>query len=169
MLKRHYKKGAWKDLLGESKYWIRQEFSNLLKKTFTWSLVANQHTVKDSLRFADWVKKYKHSNGIMCPLWMSFVIIHKCPTRWNNTDLSGQSVFFVWSSDVTFDSSMAGFSLVNAHTGFYGRVQEHFPPIWSCTYLRRACVRHCILLFIVSFDLAVQLAFTIGILCHHKR
>ena len=68
MLKRHYKKGAWKDLLGESKYWIRQEFSNLLKKTFTWSLVANQHTVKDSLRFADWVKKYKHSNGIMCPL-----------------------------------------------------------------------------------------------------
>ena len=26
----------------------------------------NQHTVKDSFRFADWAKSYKHNNGIMC-------------------------------------------------------------------------------------------------------
>ena len=28
----------------------------------------NQHSVKDSFSFADWAKKYKHNNGIMCPL-----------------------------------------------------------------------------------------------------
>ena len=26
----------------------------------------NQHTVKDSFRFADWAKSFKHNNGIMC-------------------------------------------------------------------------------------------------------
>jgi len=26
----------------------------------------NQHTVKDSFRFADWAKSYKHNNGMMC-------------------------------------------------------------------------------------------------------
>ena len=28
----------------------------------------NQHSVKDSFSFADWAKKYKHNNGIMCSL-----------------------------------------------------------------------------------------------------
>ena len=28
----------------------------------------NLHSVKDSFSFVDWAKKYKHNNGIMCPL-----------------------------------------------------------------------------------------------------
>ena len=31
----------------------------------------NQYTVKDSFSFADWAKKYKHTNGIMCSLDVS--------------------------------------------------------------------------------------------------
>ena len=31
----------------------------------------NHYTVKDSLSFADWAKKYKHKNGIMCSLDVS--------------------------------------------------------------------------------------------------
>ena len=31
----------------------------------------NQYTVKDSFSFADWAKKYKHNNGIMCSLDVS--------------------------------------------------------------------------------------------------
>ena len=31
-------------------------------------ILINQHSVKDSFSFADWAKKYKHNNGIMCSL-----------------------------------------------------------------------------------------------------
>ena len=31
-------------------------------------ILFNQHSVKDSFSFADWAKKYKHNNGIMCSL-----------------------------------------------------------------------------------------------------
>jgi len=34
---------------------------------------SNQHTVKDSFSFAEWAKKYKHNNGIMCSLDVTFL------------------------------------------------------------------------------------------------
>ena len=34
----------------------------------------NQYTVKDSFSFADWAKKYKHNNGIMCSFDVSSLI-----------------------------------------------------------------------------------------------
>ena len=52
----------------------------------------NQYTVKDSFSFADWAKKYKHKNGIMCS-FRCLLPIYKCATRGNTKHLSRQIVF----------------------------------------------------------------------------
>ena len=53
----------------------------------------NQYTVKDSFSFADWAKKYKHNNGIMCSLDVSSLFTLKSATRRNTKHLSRQIVF----------------------------------------------------------------------------
>ena len=42
-------------------------------------ILTNQYTVKDSFSFADWAKKYKHNNGIMCSLDFSSLFTNVPP------------------------------------------------------------------------------------------